>query len=125
STLQPPPRIRCTDPLAFAVDWRLFPPDTQDNTQPAAIIGFANGQLIPCDADGQAGSFEDEPTLDTLPPNNQLVIYELPTAWTISRTIGQLERAVGTFRDVRALVDEHVGGANFSELNLLHPGQSY
>ena len=53
------------------------------------------------------------------------MIYELPTAWTRSETPGQLERAVGTFRDVRALVDETVGGANFGGLPILEAGRSY
>jgi hypothetical protein len=39
SSQQPPPRIRCTDPMAFAVDWRLFPPGTTDGKQPADFIG--------------------------------------------------------------------------------------
>jgi 1,4-alpha-glucan branching enzyme len=125
ANLQPPPRVRCTDPLAFAVDWRLFPPGTMDVQQPAAVIKWANGQLTPADAGGEVGRFDGEPTPDTLPPNNQLVLYELPTAWTLNRTLHEPERAVGTFRDVRALVDEQVGGANFAELDLLQPGRSY
>jgi len=125
SAAQPLPRVRCTDPLAFAVDWRLFPPGTTDNKQPAAVIKFDNGRLIPCDPGGEVGRFDNEPKSDTLPTNNQLVIYELPTAWTISRSLNEPERAVGTFRDVRALVDETVGGANFAELAILQPGRSY
>src|SRR5580692_1879237 len=39
----PPPRIRCTDPMAFAVDWRIFPPGAKDSRQPAAVILFADG----------------------------------------------------------------------------------
>jgi pullulanase len=41
-----------------------------------------------------------------LPPNNRLVIYELPTAWT--KTGDLLDRhnvGTGTFRDVQALID--------------------
>ncbi len=110
SGLQPLPRVRCTDPLAFAVDWRLFPPDTTDNRQPAAIIKFENGRLTPCDAGGEVGSFDNEPRLDTLPANNRLVIYELPTAWTMSRVLNEPERAVGTFRDVRALLTSKLAG---------------
>jgi len=60
-----------------------------------------------------------------LPPNNRLVIYELPTAWAMSRGLHQPERAVGTFLDVAALVDERIGGANFAELSLLDAGNAY
>jgi hypothetical protein len=125
SALQPLPRVQCTDPLAFAVDWRLFPPGTTDNKQPAAIIKFENGRLTPCDAGGEVGRFDNEPLMDSLPPNNSLVIYELPTAWTMSRTLNQPERAVGTFRDVRAMIDKQVGGANFAELELRTPAHVY
>ena len=60
-----------------------------------------------------------------LPPNNQLVIYELPTAWAFSRSEKEPERATATFLDVAALVDERIGGANFAELSLLDAGQAY
>jgi 1,4-alpha-glucan branching enzyme len=125
SSAVPMPHIRCTDPLAFAVDWRLFPPDTTDSKQPAAVIKFDNGKLLACDPGGEVGRFDNEVPLNELPPNNRLVIYELPTAWTLNRTLNQPERAVGTFQDVRALLDETVGGANFAELTLLDKGQSY
>jgi pullulanase/glycogen debranching enzyme len=111
--------------LAFTVDWRLFPPGTTDSTQPAAVIKFENGGLLPADPGGEVGRFESEPALDKLPTNNGVVIYELPTAWSVSRTISGVERDVGTFQDVRALVDETVGGANFAELSLLDKNYSY
>jgi len=121
----PSPLIRCTDPMAFTVDWRLFPPGSRDNRQPAAVIKLENGKLVPCDPGGEVVHFEGEVQLDTLPANSQLVIYELPTAWVMSRGLNQPDRDVGTFRDTRALVDEKVGGANFSDLDLLEPGCSY
>jgi pullulanase len=88
SGIQPPPIIQCTDPMAFTVDWRVFP-RPEDNTQPAAVIKFENGNLLPCDPDGSVVRFDGEVALDTLPSNNRLVIYELPTAWVISRGISQ------------------------------------
>jgi pullulanase len=121
----PPPLIQCTDPMAFTVDWRLFPPGSRDNRQPAAVIKLKDGKLVPCDPGGEPVRFEGEVQLDTLPANSQLVIYELPTAWVMSRGLNQPDRDVGTFRDARALVDEKVGGANFSDLDLLRPGCSY
>jgi len=127
---QPPQRIRCTDPTALTVDWRLIAPRlpspyTNDDQQPAAVIKFVNGRLVSCDPGGEEINFAGEPNSDTLPPNNQLVIYELPTAWT--RILGEanLERGVGSFRDVTALIDENEGGANFSDLGVLEPGRSY
>ena len=125
ASAQPAPPLLCTDPLAFAVDWRLFPPGTTAGTQPAAVIKFENGGLVAADPSGEVGRFDNEPTLDKLPTNNSLVIYELPTAWSMLRTVNGVQRDVGTFQDVRALVDETVGGANFSELSLLDKNRSY
>ena len=126
----PPQRIQCTDPMAYCVDWRLValrlpPPYTADDQQPAAVIKFKSGQLVPCDPGGEEIDFTGEPALDTLPRNNQLVIYELPTAWTRTVADANLERGVGTFRDVLALVDRNVEGANFSGLEVLQLGRSY
>src|SRR5262245_9047364 len=123
-------RFRCTDPTAFTVDWRLVAdplpfPNSEDDRQPAAVIRFRNGQIEPCDPGGETGSFAGEPPLDQLLPNNRLVIYELPTAWTRITTANSLERAVGTFRDVLALIDADAVGANFSDLDILQPVRSY
>ncbi|HEY5785267.1 MAG TPA: hypothetical protein VIT65_10860 [Microlunatus sp.] len=60
-----------------------------------------------------------------LPTNDRLVIYEMPTAWSRSRTDGLRERGVGTFRDVAALVDPGAGGASFAGLAILNLGRSY
>ncbi len=125
SSMQPPARIRCTDPLAFTVDWRLFPPGATDSNQPAAVIKSDGGQLVPCDPGGESGRFAAGPGLDSLPTNNQLVIYELPTAWAISREPNQPERDVGTFRDIMAMIDVNANGANFSDLDILRVGRSY
>jgi pullulanase/glycogen debranching enzyme len=122
---QPRPKIVCTDPLAYVVDWRLFPPSATNTMQPAAVIKFEGGNLVPADPGGEVGRFDQEPTQNTLPTNNHLVIYELPTAWSVSRTINGVERDVGTFQDVRALIDKSVAGANFAELSLLDKNNSY
>src|SRR5437868_942028 len=127
---QPPQRIRCTDPTAYMADWRLLAPAlpapyTDDDRQPAAVIKFRHGQLVACDSGGEEGDFTGESAQDTLPTNNQLVIYELPTAWTRITAGSAVERGVGTFRDVTALVDPNASGANFSDLPILEPGRSY
>src|SRR6266566_2793350 len=121
-----PARIVVTDPFATCVDWRVFPPGARDHTQPAAVIHHvAQGKLADRDPGGESAAFEAPDAPDALPPNNRLVIYELPVAWALSRSLNQPERAVATFADAAALVDERVGGANFAGLSLLDPGNAY
>jgi len=103
-------RLRCTDPAALTVDWRLQSPSLEDRNDargqdPAAVVIFEGGQLSACDPVGPAASFEEPPVLERLPANNGLVIYELATRWG---KIGQDDREVegiGTFRDILALAD--------------------
>jgi pullulanase len=71
------------------------------------------------------GSFEGDPALTSLPPNNRLVIYELPTAWSRVNVGRGVETGTGTFRDATALVDRAAAGANFSDLGVVQPGRSY
>ncbi len=126
SRQSPPARFKVTDPFATCVDWRLFPPNAADQSQPASVIQYlGNGQLAVSDPSGEKPVFELPDKPDQLPPNNRLVIYELPTAWAMSRSLNQPERAVGTFADAAALVDERVGGANFAELSILDQGNAY
>lgn len=126
----PPSRIRCTDPAAHSVDWRLRapalgPPYDDDDRHAAAVIRFTQGTLTPCDPGGEVGDFTGDPDPATLPPNNRLVIYELPTAWTRIHAEGGKETGTGTFRDVTALVDRAAGGANFADLDVTQPGRAY
>jgi pullulanase len=121
-----PARLAVTDPFATCVDWRVFPPGTTSNTQPAAVVRHvAQGKLADADPGGETAIFEAPDAPAALPPNNQLVIYELPVAWALSRSLNMPERAVATFADATALVDERVGGANFAGLSLLDPGNAY
>ena len=51
-------RILCTDPTTFTADWRLksarLPsPYDGDDQDPAAVILFKDGKLVPCDAAGE------------------------------------------------------------------------
>lgn len=126
----PATRIRVTDPTAFMVDWRLRSsqpagPYSDDDRYPAAAIKFTQGQLVPCDPGGETGDLQDEDGLSALPPNNRLVLYELPTTWTRIGNAGEREIGLGTFRDVMALIDRAQGGANFPDLDVTQPGQSY
>ena len=74
---------------------------------------------------GETPSFLGEPMPDALPPNNRLVIYELPTAWARAGSTGGREVGVGSFRDVIALIDAHAAGATFEDLDVTQPGRSY
>jgi len=123
--------ILCTDPFATTVDWRLLspslPPGFNNDTdrQPASVIRLQNGNLLAIDPGGESAEFPNDPTPDTLPTNNHLVIYELPTAWARGQGSGANERAVGTFKDTLALAEEGAGGANFEGLSALAVGRSY
>ncbi len=123
--------ILCTDPFATTVDWRLLSPalpsgfSNDSDRQPASVIGLSRGRLRVVDPDGESGVFTGDPSPDTLPANNHLVIYELPSSWASAQGTGASERGVGTFKDVRALVEKSAGGANFDGLDVLAVGRSY
>ena len=126
SNQQPPARVTVTDPFATCADWRVFPPNAPGYTQPAAVIRYlGGGKLADSDPGGETMVFTTSDAPDKLPPNNQLVIYEMPTAWTLSRSLNMPERGTATFLDVAALVDERLGGANFAELSVLNSGNAY
>jgi pullulanase len=124
-------RIRVTDPFAHTVDWRVRAPappgrgDSDDERYPASVVKFTQSRLVSCDAGGETGALADQPPLATLPANNRLVLYELPTAWTATGSAGERELGVGTFRDVLALVDPAETGANFPGLDVTAAGRSY
>ena len=113
-------RTLCTDPTAFTVDWRL----TADHS-PAAVVKLEQGQLVACDPGGERVTPAASMLPGAIPANNRMVIYELPTSWTRTNIQGDPQIGVGTFRDVRALVDEASEGANFSETDALHAGRSH
>jgi pullulanase len=124
-------RIRITDPAAYTVNWQLLAPIpddphyTGDDAYPAAVIKYNQGQLIPCDTGGEELSLPADADFRLLSPNNQLVIYELPTAWSKSSDIGEREIGTGSFSDVTALVDWNAAGTNFSDLAVVQQGRSY
>jgi 1,4-alpha-glucan branching enzyme len=123
-------RILCTDPTAFTVDWRLLadpltPPYDANDQDPAAVVKFENGQLVPCDPDGETVLSAPPLPPDAAPPNNRMVVYELPTSWTKTNVHGDPQIGVGTFRDVRALVDTDAEPVNFAETPALGVGRSH
>jgi pullulanase len=110
-------RVRCTDPTAWSVDWRLRAPRlaapyTAADRQPAALVKFSAGRLKVCDPAGEEIDLTGDPAPGTLPANAQLVIYEMPTAWSRISDPDDLDIGTGTFQDVRALVDPAAGGAD-------------
>jgi 1,4-alpha-glucan branching enzyme len=112
-------RVLCTDPTAFTVDWRI---DEQDSAP--AVVKFAGGELVPCEAGGEA--LPPAPaTAAGPPPNNRLVVYELPTSWSRINVHGDPQVGVGTFRDVRALVEPNAEPENFADVSALRAGRSH
>ncbi len=121
-------RILCTDPTAFTVDWRLLAPPLPapyggDDQDPAAVVKFVNRQLVPSDPGGEA--IGRPRPVQNGKPNNQTVIYELPTSWAKLGPAGQPQIGVGTFRDALALIDTTAGGANFAGTAALQQGRSH
>jgi pullulanase len=120
-----PQDIRCTDPTAWTVDWRLLaprldPPYAEEDRDPAAVVLISGDRLVPCDAGGETPEWgEDASTLPNLPCNNRLVIYELPTSWSRTGEQDGKEIDVGSFRDVLALVDADALPANFAGMGVL------
>ncbi|GAB2546555.1 alpha-amylase family glycosyl hydrolase [Spirosoma aerophilum] len=117
-------RIYITDPLAYSVDWRLVGPAlpdkvyTENDRYPASVVKFTQGKLVPCDPGGETGFLTKNTSALTLPPNNRLVIYEMPTAWSRIGLGGLKDSGVGTFKDVTALIDSKVEGGNFADLDV-------
>jgi 1,4-alpha-glucan branching enzyme len=125
-----PLRVLCTDPLATAVDWRLCapplpPPFGGDDEDPAAVVLFRDGRLVPCDPDGGTIDWGGDRPLRERAPNHRLVIYELPTSWVVSGEESGRAVGVGTFRDVAALVSEARGPAGTPEVPATALGRAH
>jgi len=121
-------QILCTDPTSYSVDWRLKAPQLPspyegDDRDPAAVILFKDGMLVPCDASGETSM--PLPPLAAGTPNNRMVIYELPTSFTRTGPQGDPQVGIGTFRDVTALVKKSAEGANFADLAVMRTGRSH
>jgi 1,4-alpha-glucan branching enzyme len=125
-------RLLCTDPAAYCVDWRFTSTvpsgDSTDAPAPPAVIRFLGGQLVPTDPAAVPEDFEAvrDSNMQTLAPNNQLVIYELPTAWTrTGDLVDATHVGVGTFQDVLALVVKSSTSPSFPTIAVLAAGKSY
>jgi len=119
----------CTDPLAYTVD-RRFPapapaePGGDKSGDPASVVLYRQGQLVPCDPDGHTVNWDDD-SLDTLPANNRLVIYELPTRWAKGTTTDEFAIGIGTFRDVLALVQQAAVAPDFATVDQLQANHAH
>jgi len=123
-----PRRVRITDPTATMVDWRVIAPPERSvgfDGYPASVVRAQGGRLVPSDAGGAIATFAAEPAPESLPTNNRLVLYELPTAWTRQADAGGRDTAVGSFRDVIALLDASVGGDPFTDSDVTRAGRAY
>ena len=99
--------ILVTDPFAFTVDYTLAQ-GSGEQLQPATVIKYRDGKLWPCDVDGAEPRRPTVPDQASLPSNNHLVIYELPTSWSKVGSDGRgVDVDVGTFADVKALFDRN------------------
>jgi pullulanase len=124
--------LDCTDPTAEVVDWRLrsplpqpAPPYTEDDRTPAGVVKFSKGRLIACDPGGETPDFGSDAPSPHLPPNNRMVLYELPTRWSRTGVESQVEIGTGTFRDVMALLRKEERGANFAGVSALGEGNAH
>lgn len=125
------PRILCTDPAASTVDWRLLAPQQAapfgaDDRDPAGVILWAGGELQATDPGGERADWGGDPPADTLPANNRLVIYELPTSWSRREELeAGVAITVGTFRDVAALIEPQPPASAFSGVPELETGRGH
>lgn len=121
-------RVRITDPAATMVDWRVVAPRASSagfDAYPAGVVRAQGGSLVPSDAGDAIASFDGEPAPETLPTNSQLVLYELPAAWTRQADAGGRDTGVGSFRDVIALLDAGVAGDPFTDSEVTRAGRAY
>jgi pullulanase len=120
----------CTDPTAYTIDRRFIAPIPDEaggceSGDPASVVLFRDGQLIPCDPDGKTADWHDDVALDSLPTNNHVVIYELPTRWVKSGSGQQAEIGTGTFRDVVTLIQPEVNAPDFANIEILKSHSAY
>ncbi len=128
ATPGPARRVRITDPTATMVDWRVIAPAERSvgfDGYPASVVRAQGGRLVTSDAGGVIAPLGGEPAPESLPTNNQLVLYELPTAWTRQADAGGRDTGVGSFRDVIALLDASVAGDPFTDSDVTRVGRAY
>lgn len=114
--------LYCTDPMAYTIDRRTPAPIPQQvpvgmtgvsSSDPASVILFQGGKLVPCDVDGSTVDLSGDRSPAELPANNNLVIYELPTRWTRITSRDSIEIGNGTFQDALALLVPELSSPTF------------
>lgn len=106
---------RVTDPLSYTVDYSVTQ-NRDERVQPASVIKFRDGKLWPCDTDWNEAPAVSIPAQQSIPDNNQIVIYELPVSWARYETVGGVQVEAGTFTDVLALYDVGTTGDRFKAI---------
>lgn len=121
--------LYCTDPLAYAIDRRTRAPLPQQvpegftavsSSDPASVVLYQGGQLVPCDPNGRGVDWSGDLAPGELPPNNRLVIYELPTRWTRISSRNSIEIGTGTFQDTLALLVPELSAPTFPNVAALN-----
>ncbi|BAZ11965.1 glycoside hydrolase family protein [Calothrix sp. NIES-4071] len=121
--------LYCTDPMAYTIDRRAIAPVPQDvppgltgasNNDPAGVILYQDVKLVPCDPDGRTANWSNDPDPSSLPANNKLVIYELPTRWTRITSRNSIAIGNGTFQDVLALLVSEQKAPTFATVAALN-----
>lgn len=121
--------LYATDPLAMTIDRRVPAPlpltvpvgmTGISSMDPASVICFKGGKLVPSDPDGSTVNWAGDPSPASLPANNRLVIYELPTRWTRITSRNSLEVGNGTFQDTMALLVPELSAPTFPSVAALN-----
>jgi pullulanase len=115
-------KIYCSDPTAQSIDRRFLTPQDQDTVadSPAGVVLYRDGQLVPCDPNGQTITWHDEGYLEKLSRNNYTVIYKLPTRWAYRQDDETVVVKDGTFQDAIALFIPEKTAPNFPDVKALN-----
>lgn len=110
-----------TDPLVYTVDYRTVTNRLAEDSkvQPAGVIKFRDRCLWPCDIDGGEAKPVAVSAQSTIPDNNHMIIYELPTSWARPKLTGDVVTDAGTFTDVLALFDVATAGDHFKHIPVI------
>lgn len=130
--------LYCTDPMAFTVDRNCHrsapvPKDVPSGMKgitkpyPASVILYQGGELVACDPNKQTADWSNDPEKATLPVNNKIVIYELPTRWShiSSEALNGVDIGNGTFQDVLALIVPEKTSPNFPTIAALNNNRAH
>ncbi len=117
-----PQSIYCSDPTATTIDRRFLAPITPQEAEnssgdPASVILYQDGQLFPCDPNGQIIPRQQPTHAEAVSGNNHLVIYKLPLAWTYLDTTGEIIHKDSSFQDILSLFVADKPSPNFANVD--------